>query len=145
MNKTVIDDRAWTDFAQALEIEEATLRAVAEVEAAGSGFLPPPSQKPKILFEGHAFHRLTGGRYSKAHPNISYPKWNRKKYSGSLAGEWRRLDDACQLDRIAAIAIGELGPVSDHGLQLPVLRLRRCRGLRRRAARGRRRSSWHCS
>jgi hypothetical protein len=119
MNKTVIDDRAWTDFAQALEIEEATLRAVAEVEAAGSGFLPPPSQKPKVLFEGHAFHRLTGGRYSKAHPNISYPKWNRKKYSGSLAGEWRRLDDACQLDRIAALQSASWGLFQIMGFNYP--------------------------
>ena len=98
-NNRIIADSDWRDFAQALEIDEATLRAVAEVESTGSGFLPSPSRKPKVLFEGHAFHRLTGGRYSGEHPDISYPKWSRRKYSGSLAGEWRRLEAACQLDR----------------------------------------------
>lgn len=109
VDKRVIEERAWADFAQALDIEEATLRAVAEVESAGSGFLPPPSRKPKILFEGHAFHRLTGGRYSKAHPDISYATWNRRKYSGSLSGEWRRLEDASRLDRTAALQSASWG------------------------------------
>jgi hypothetical protein len=83
-DKRLIADQTWRDFAQALGIEEAALRAVAEVESTGSGFLPAPSDKPKILFEGHAFHRLTGGRYSRDHPDISHPKWSRRKYS--LAG-----------------------------------------------------------
>ena len=50
----------WTRLADLLDVEMAALRAVADVEARGSGFLPEPSAKPKVLFEGHAFHRLTG-------------------------------------------------------------------------------------
>lgn len=119
IGKTKIEDQTWTDFAQALEIEEATLRAVAEVEASGSGFLPPPSGRPKILFEGHAFHRLTGGRHSTSHPHISYPKWNRKKYSGSLAGEWRRLEEACTLDRAAALQSASWGLFQIMGFNYP--------------------------
>lgn len=114
-----IADQAWHDFAQALDIEEAALRAVAEVESSGSGFLPPPSNKPKILFEGHAFHRLTGGRYSADHPNISYPKWSRRKYSGSLAGEWQRLEAACRLDRIAALQSASWGLFQIMGFNYP--------------------------
>src|SRR5688572_13883269 len=117
--KTTIDKQVWADLSQALEIEEATLRTVAEVEAAGSGFLPPPSEKPKILFEGHAFHRLTGGRFSMARPDLSYPKWDRKKYSGSLAGEWRRLEAACQLDRTAALQSASWGLFQIMGFNYP--------------------------
>lgn len=117
--KTTIDKQVWADLSRALEIEEATLRAVAQVEAAGSGFLPPPSEKPKILFEGHAFHRLTGGRFSKAHPDLSYPKWDRKKYSGSLVGEWRRLEAACQLDRTAALQSASWGLFQIMGFNYP--------------------------
>ncbi|GAB3381663.1 N-acetylmuramidase domain-containing protein [Lysobacter fragariae] len=117
---TVIEEQAWADYARALGVESATLHAVAEVEAAGAGFLPPPNgDKPKILFEGHAFHRLTGGRFSKAHPGISYPKWDRKKYSGSLTGEWKRLDAACQLDRSAALQSASWGMFQIMGFNYP--------------------------
>lgn len=54
-----ITDQAWRALAQALDVEEAALRAVAAVESSGDGFLAPPSELPKVLFEGHAFHRLT--------------------------------------------------------------------------------------
>lgn len=117
--RTVIERQAWVDFAQALEIEEAALRAVAEVEASGSGFLPSPSDKPRILFEGHAFHRLTGGRYSTSHPHLSHPQWDRRKYSGSLAGEWRRLEEACRLDRIAALQSASWGLFQIMGFNYP--------------------------
>ncbi|KQY55099.1 N-acetylmuramidase domain-containing protein [Lysobacter sp. Root494] len=118
-NNRIIAASDWRDFAQALEIEEATLRAVAEVESTGSGFLPAPSGKPKVLFEGHAFHRLTGGRYSSEHPDISHPKWSRRRYSGSLAGEWRRLDAACRLDRTAALQSASWGLFQIMGFNYP--------------------------
>lgn len=122
--KTAADDRivadaTWSEFARALEVDEATLRAVAEVESNGSGFLPAPSEKPKVLFEGHAFHRLTGGRYSREHPDISYPKWSPRKYSGTLSGEWRRLDAACRLDRIAALQSASWGLFQIMGFNYP--------------------------
>ena len=117
---TTIEPKVWSDLARALEIEEATLRAVADVEASGSGHLPPPNEsRPKILFEGHAFHRLTGGRFSAAHPDISYPKWDRKKYSGSLVGEWKRLEAACRLDRSAALQSASWGLFQIMGFNYP--------------------------
>jgi hypothetical protein len=85
-----------------LGINEPTLKAIAEVESAGSGFLPPPSEDPKILFEGHAFHRLTNGRFADDHPDLSYPKWTRKFYAKTQKGEWERLKRARALDRDAA-------------------------------------------
>ncbi|UNK50346.1 N-acetylmuramidase domain-containing protein [Lysobacter sp. S4-A87] len=99
----------WIRLAEALEVEPAALRAVAQVESNGSGFLPPPSERPKILFEGHAFHRLTGGRFDEQHPNLSYPRWDRSQYSGSLTGEWQRLEAACLLDRVSALQSASWG------------------------------------
>ena len=42
-------------------------------------------------------------------PSLSYPKWDRTKYSGSFAGEWLRLDAACKLDRPAALQSASWG------------------------------------
>ena len=99
----------WKKLAEVLEVETAAARAVAEVESHGSGFLPAPAIRPKVLFEGHAFHKLTAGRYDKDYPNLSYPRWDRSQYSGSLAGEWKRLDQACLLDRAAALQSASWG------------------------------------
>ncbi len=99
----------WSRLAARLEVEVAVLRAVAEVESAGSGFLPPPDRRPKVLFEGHVFHRLTAGRYGTSHPDLSYPAWDRSRYSGSLAGEWKRLDRAATLDPAAAMQSASWG------------------------------------
>jgi hypothetical protein len=97
-----IPDATWAPLAQSLDIEPAALRAVAAVESAGDGFLPAPSELPKILFEGHAFHRLTQGRFDAKHPTLSYPKWTKQFYSKTGAGEWDRLNAASALDRAAA-------------------------------------------
>ena len=43
---------------------------------------------------------ISAGRHSTAHPNISYPRWDRRQYSGSLAGEWKRLDKAADNHQI---------------------------------------------
>ncbi|HEU4619924.1 MAG TPA: N-acetylmuramidase domain-containing protein [Gammaproteobacteria bacterium] len=103
-----ISKEQWKTLADSLDVEAAALQAVAEVESSGAGFLPD-SIKPKVLFEGHVFHRLTGGTFDAEYPNLSYPKWDRKKYSGSLAGEWERLTAACQLDRSAALQSASWG------------------------------------
>ena len=51
------------DFARAaknLNVEIAAIRAVAEVEAAGAGFLP--DGRPAILYEAHMFHAEIEGQ-----------------------------------------------------------------------------------
>lgn len=110
----------WARLAARLEVELAALRAVAEVESAGSGFLPPPDRRPKVLFEGHVFHRLTAGRYGASHPNLSYPKWDRTQYAGSLAGEWKRLDRAATLDPAAAMQSASWGAFQIMGFNYPL-------------------------
>jgi len=104
-----IPDETWAPLAQSLNVSVAALRAVAAVESAGDGFLVAPPELPKILFEGHAFHRLTQGRFDTAHPTLSYPKWTKQFYSKTGAGEWTRLNAACALDRRAALQSASWG------------------------------------
>jgi hypothetical protein len=106
MDRT-IPEETWRTLAQALDVEEPALRAVAAVESAGDGFLAQ-SDLPKILFEGHAFHRLTQGRFDTSHPTLSFPKWTKKFYVGG-AGEWQRLNTACTLERAAALQSASWG------------------------------------
>jgi hypothetical protein len=92
--------------ADALKVPLSTIRAVDAVESAGSGFLP--SGRPKILFEGHIFHRLTNGRFDKTNPTVSYPKWTTKFYKGGEA-EYQRLEEAIKLDANAALKAASWG------------------------------------
>lgn len=104
-----ITEEKWVALAQTLQVELATLRAVAEVESGGSGFLATTPPRPKVLFEGHYFHRLTGGRFGAAHPTISYPTWTRTHYAKTGAGEWARLEQAILLDRASALQSASWG------------------------------------
>lgn len=76
------------------------VRAVDAVESAGRGYLP--SGKPKILFEGHLFHKHTNGKFDRSHPTISYAVWTKSHYKGGEA-EYSRLEEAYKLDPIAAL------------------------------------------
>jgi len=71
------------------------IMAVAEVESAGGGFLDN-SDLPKILFEGHYFHKYTDGRYARDYPYLSYPTWTTKYYKGNR-GEYDRLLEAIKI------------------------------------------------
>jgi len=86
--------------AKRLGCDEASIRAVIDVESGGAGFLG--DGRPKILFEAHHFSRLTGHAYDRSHPDISSLEWNRALYVGG-AGEYMRLYRALQLNADAAI------------------------------------------
>ncbi|NJM46018.1 MAG: N-acetylmuramidase family protein [Alkalinema sp. RU_4_3] len=86
--------------------EEATVRAVTEVEAAGSGFFA--DGRSKILFEAHWFSDLTDGIYDDTAPSLSSPVWNRSLYIGGV-GEWDRLYRAANLNRAAALQSASWG------------------------------------
>jgi hypothetical protein len=92
--------------AAALSTTPAHIRTVRDVEAAGAGFA---NGLPKILFEGHIFSRLTGGRYDRTNPAISYPKWDRSKYPGTQQGRYNQLLDAVGLDVDAAFSAASYG------------------------------------
>lgn len=87
--------------ARELGCSVAAIKAVAEVESAGYGFLP--TGEPKILFEAHVFDRLTGGKYRKTHPNLSSAGWNRTLYGPAGKHQHQRLAAAAALGRDAAL------------------------------------------
>lgn len=87
-----------------LGCQVAAVRAVIEVESRG-GFLP--DKRPKILFERHYFHRLTGGQFSTSHPDISNPVWG--GYGAGGAAQYDRLHKAITLNRDAALRSASWG------------------------------------
>lgn len=90
--------------AKRLGVDVPTVRAVAEVESNGVGFLP--DGRPKILFERHIFSRLTERRFDGAHPDISNP--DPGNYEGG-EDEYPRLYRALQLDGDAAVQSASWG------------------------------------
>ncbi len=101
-----ITEQDYRDVAGELGVDVAAIKAVAEVESMGAGFLS--SGHPKILFEGKWFHRLTDGRFDDAHPDLSYPKWTNKYYKRGDE-EVERLNRAAELDREAALQAASWG------------------------------------
>lgn len=102
-----LTDSDFADAATLIGCTVAAIRAVVEVESAGSGFLA--DGRPKILFEAHLFSRFTGHKYDSSNPSISSPTWNRALYSKTGAGEWARLEQAMALDRTAALKSASWG------------------------------------
>ena len=90
--------------AGALGVDVATVRAVAEVESTGGGFLA--DGRPKILFERHVFARETGGRYNQSHPGISGPAGG---YGASGANQHLRFEQAFALNPTAAMKSASWG------------------------------------
>lgn len=98
-----ITDEAFERAAQGLTCEVAALKAVADVESRGAGFLK--DGRPKILFERHIFRRLTSSQYDKKHPEISGPAGG---YKGGVY-EYDRLEQAMALDYDAALKSASWG------------------------------------
>lgn len=105
--KPALQDSDFARAAELLKCSVAAVKAVCKVEAPRGGFAE--DGRPIILFEGHYFHRLTGGAYDKSNPTISYPSWTRQFYSKTNAGEWDRLAQAIALDRTAALKSASWG------------------------------------
>ncbi|MEO1396550.1 MAG: N-acetylmuramidase family protein [Cyanobacteria bacterium J06634_5] len=102
--QTALSTQDYKTLAKEFDIEEPAIRAVVEVESAGSGFLikEPAPARPKILFEAHIFYRETPKPVSKTRPDLSSRKWNKALYKGG-SGEWNRLIDAMAFDPAAAL------------------------------------------
>ena len=95
--------------AKDLGIELAAMKAVAEVEARGSGF---KGDKPKILFEGHIFWRrlkkrsIDPGPLVPGNENILHKKWTRKYYRED---QYARLEKAVKINEDAALESASWG------------------------------------
>jgi len=73
----------------------AQIRAVAAVESSGAAF--DKRGRPKILFERHKFHSLTGGKWSVS-------TFSNRVRGGYSDDSWGKLLDACARDPDAAFA-----------------------------------------
>lgn len=88
-----INDRDLAEAATTLGATVKQIRAVVAVEAAGNGF--DKNGMPKILYERHKFHGLTGGKFSPS----SFSQSKRGGYTNDANGDgivdsWDRLCDA---------------------------------------------------
>lgn len=102
--KPSLTDADFRVAARILGVPVAAIKAVAEVEAPGSGFLK--DGRPRILFERHKFSKHTCGRYDRSHPNISNPKCGGY---GKESTQHARLELASSLDRDAALKSASYG------------------------------------
>jgi len=104
MSKPVLTEKDYKDAAKMLDAEVAAIKAVAEIESAGNGFLQ--SGEPKLLFERHIFSKRTGGLFDGSHPNVS----NRVPGGYGTAGnQHKRLQEAVTLNRDAALMSASWG------------------------------------
>ena len=90
------------DYKQAAEMlncEIAAIKAVAEVESRGAGFIA--DGRPKILFERHKFRKFTKGAFDGTHPDISNSEAG--GYGAEGTHQWDRFNKAAGLNRNAAI------------------------------------------
>jgi hypothetical protein len=101
---TTLTDDDFARAAKALDVEICAIKAVAEVESAGAGFLP--DGRPSILFEAHVFHAESGGKHAKAKDRhgspLSTPRWNKALYGAGGAHQHNRYEDARALNADAA-------------------------------------------
>jgi hypothetical protein len=102
----LLTEQNFIDAAKSINVEVAAVKAVAEVESRGDGFLP--DGRPKILFEAHKFSKYTNHKYDQSHPHISSLKWNKALYKGG-ANEYPRLSEAMMLDKTAALKSASWG------------------------------------
>jgi len=107
----MITQKAFEDSAALLGVEPAVIKAVAEVESSGDGFLP--SGHPKILFEPHVFwqellkRNISPGSITGA-SDILYKNWTTGKY-GKTSAQPERLKRAIAINKEAALSSASWG------------------------------------
>ena len=107
----MITQKAFSDAAALLGVEPAVIKAVAEVESSGDGFLV--SGHPKILFEPHVFWKelVKRGINPASIPNASdilYQKWGSLPY-GKNSAQPERLKRAIAINRDSALSSASWG------------------------------------
>src|SRR6187549_1093180 len=111
----MITEKAFNDSATLLGVEPAVIKAVAEVESSGDGFLP--TGHPKILFEPHVFWAELKKRGKNPNfiisttpgvTDILYEKWTTGKY-GKTSAQPERLKRAIAINKDAALSSASWG------------------------------------
>jgi hypothetical protein len=104
VSRKTLTEEDFARAAEALNVEVCAIKAVAQVESAGSGFLP--DGRPAILYEAHVFHGQTRGKHANATDRhgkkLSSAKWDRSLYGATGAHQHHRYEDARALDADAA-------------------------------------------
>lgn len=113
---TALTRQDLSDAAAALGCDEAALKAVIEVEAAGSGF--DDRGRPKVLFEPHIFERELNKKgmpddgehvqWARA-AGVASPKWDKSLYPKTADGRWQQIETASQLDPECALKATSFG------------------------------------
>jgi hypothetical protein len=120
----LLTEEDYVSAAKKLNCDVAAIKAVAEVESSGNGFLS--DGRVKILFEGHQFYKFTKGAFAVSHPTICYKKWTKQFYTKGPnadvrgAGELARLADAIALNRTAALMSASYGKFQIMGFNFAV-------------------------
>ena len=108
----MISEKQFADSANSLRVEIAAIKAVAEVESSGEGFLA--DGKPKILFEPHIFWKqlrekgIEPNMFMEENADILYPKWKSGAY-GPVSKQHERLEKASKINREAALLSASWG------------------------------------
>ena len=108
----MISEKQFVESATSLRVEPAAIKAVAEVESSGEGFLA--DGKPKILFEPHIFWKqlrekgIDPNLFMEENPDILYPKWKSGAY-GPVSRQHDRLERAAKINREAALLSASWG------------------------------------
>lgn len=108
INHFTLTDRDYQEVAEMLEIDEAAIHAVVEIEAgvAHEGFWD--DEHPVINFDLVQFKRIAQkhgvnlARAQREHPEV-FAKPNARKYGSQQAAQQARLDQAMLIDAVAAI------------------------------------------
>lgn len=93
-------------LAHRLGVDEDTVRAVVEVEAAGRSF--DSEGRPTMLFEPHVFYRLLSGdqRQRAVEAGLAYPRWGERPYPRE---SYSRMRAACEINQTAALKSASWG------------------------------------
>ncbi|HYO20918.1 MAG TPA: N-acetylmuramidase family protein, partial [Flavisolibacter sp.] len=108
----MITDNQFTASAKALNVEVAAIKAIAEVESSGDGFLA--DGKPKILFEPHIFWKqlrqkgIDPNLFMEENADILYPTWKPGAY-GPVSKQHERMEKAARINRDAALLSASWG------------------------------------
>jgi hypothetical protein len=92
-------ERDYQEISASLGVDLAVLKTVIAVQTVGTAFA---DGRPKILFERQVFHRLTGGQFSEANPDLSAAAPG--GYGSAGYHQYERLKQAMILDCGAALA-----------------------------------------
>jgi hypothetical protein len=110
----MISEEKYKELSERLDLEIPIIRAVAEVESSGKGFLS--TGEPIILFEPHIWwrqlvkHGLDPVKLSKDSElkTILYPKWGTYPY-GKVSEQHARLQKATKVHRASALESASWG------------------------------------